>query len=181
LASVLLSVTIIVNACAQPSGIALNFHVLKTLGGSAAFLGVIFSVSAGASLLSSSVVATRKRWPHLGRMIVLAIGGMGLSFVLSGLAPTLGLLPVTFGIGGAMGPLMQIPVNTLYQDITPPDIRGRVFALRTALSRVLSPLSFVLAGVLLDALGSRVVLAGLGLVLLLAAAVAGTRRELNGV
>ncbi len=181
LASILLGITIVVNACSQPSGIALNFHVLQTLGGDAAFLGLIFSVSAGASLLSSSVIATRKRWPHLGPMISLAVGGLGLSYVLSGLAPALWLLPVSMGVSGMAGPLMQIPTSTLYQDITPPDMRGRVFALRSALSQILSPVSFALAGVLLDTLGSRIVLTGLGIVLCLAAVMAGTRREIRNV
>lgn len=181
LASVLLGLTIMVNACSQPSGIAMNLHILKTLGGDPAFLGSLFSVSAAASLISSSIIATRKRWPHLGRMAAIAVGGLGLSYIMNGLTPWLWLLPVSMGIAGAMGPLMQIPINTLYQDITPPDMRGRVFALRTALSQILSPVSFALAGVLLDAFGSRVVLAGLGAILCIGSAAAGTRRELRDV
>ncbi|MGE5580812.1 MAG: MFS transporter [Bacillota bacterium] len=181
LASVLLGLTIMVNACSQPSGIAMNVHILKTLGGDPTFLGSLFSVSAAASLISSSIIATRKRWPHLGRMAAIAVAGLGLSYILSGFAPWLWLIPVSMGISGAMGPLMQIPINTLYQDITPPDMRGRVFALRTALSRILSPVSFALAGVLLDTLGSRIVLALLGVILCIAALAAGARRELRDV
>lgn len=65
LASTLLTMTVVVNACSQPSGIALNVHVLRTLGGSPAFPGVIGSVSAGAALLTSLRLAAPKTWPHL--------------------------------------------------------------------------------------------------------------------
>lgn len=114
-------------------------------------------------------------------MVVVAIGGIGLSYVLASIAPTLGLVPVAFAVAGFMGPLLQIPIQTLYQDITPAEIRGRVFALRVALSQVLSPLSFALSGVLLDAFGSRVVFGGLGLILLSTSVAVSMRSEMKDV
>ncbi|MGI6666941.1 MAG: hypothetical protein ACOX5Q_05720 [Bacillota bacterium] len=100
-------------------------------------------------------------------MIGNQFGGMAL---LVSLTPWLATVPLAYAIGGLMGPALQIPILTLYQDITPVDMRGRVFALRVSLSQMLSPLSFALSGVLLDALGSRLVFAGLGLVLIAASA-----------
>jgi hypothetical protein len=49
-------------------------------------------------------------------------------------------------------------MSTLYQEITPPDIRGRVFALRFTVSTFLSPVSTPLVGIGLDLLGSTAVL-----------------------
>jgi len=168
LAFTLLMITIVVNACSQPAGIALQVHVLQTFKGDSAVLGLARSMWAGASILASFIIASWGKRLRVGQMLLLGIAGSGLSFILVALLPWLGAIPLAYAVGGLMSPALQVPMQTLYQDITPVDVRGRVFALRVSLSQVLSPLSFAVSGVLLDALGSRVVFAGLGVVLLAA-------------
>lgn len=166
LAFTLLMTTVLVNACSQPAGMALQVHVLQVLKGDATVIGLAHSMWAGASILSSFVIASWGKRFRLGQTLLLGVAGSGLSFVLVSLLPWLKAIPVAYAIGGLAGPAVQVPVHTLYQDITPDDVRGRVFALRVSLSQVLSPLSYAVSGILLDVLGSRMVFAGLGLTLI---------------
>ncbi len=181
LAFTLLATTILVNACSQPTGIALNVHVLKTLGGQPTLLGLTGSVSAGAALLSSLVMATKKDRRHFGKTLALGVAGTGLAYFSIALVPRLGFIPFAFALSGFAGPVLQVPIQTLYQDITPPDLRGRVFALRMSISQVLSPLSFLLSGMLLDSIGSKAVFGILGLILLVTSVGVGTSRPLRDI
>ncbi|NLA61305.1 MAG: MFS transporter, partial [Firmicutes bacterium] len=79
---------------------------------------------------------------------------------------------LAFALFGASTPFIQVPMSTIYQEITPQDVRGRVFALRFTVSTFLSPVSTPLVGIWLDSLGSTAVLlmlaGGLGTVSLAA-------------
>lgn len=181
LASMLLVTTMVINACNQPSGIALNVHILRTFRSDAVYLGGIASASAAASLVSSLVVASRKRWSRLGLMVSGAVAVTGLAFGIASVTPWLSMVVVAFLLRGFAGPMLNTAVQTLYQDITPPDIRGRVFALRVSFSQLLSPISFAVSGVLLDGFGSRAVFAGLAILLLILSGILVTRKEIRDV
>lgn len=162
LAMTLLILTVLVNFCAMPSGVAFQVHVLRTLKSDSRVFGMSMSASAAASLLASFAIATRKRWPHPGRVLLMGIFGMGLSFALAGLSSNVASLVAALVLFGAAGPFIQVPVSTLYQEITPAPIRGRVFALRFTVSTVLAPISTSLVGWSLDTYGSKLVLLALG-------------------
>lgn len=162
LAMILLVLTILCNFFMIPAGTALQFHIVRTLGYDPKLLGVTTSATAAASIVASIVLMTKKRWPHLGYMIALGVAGIGASYAMtSGVRNPLAL-PVVWSISGLMGPVLQVPISTLYQEITPSEVRGRVFSLRTALSTALAPVSALAGGFLIDLYGSRVVLLGLG-------------------
>ncbi len=158
----LLLITVMCNFLMIPSGLALQVHVLKTLQGDSRFLGAASSAAAVASLLASLVILARKKWPHLGYMMGTGIMGIGLGYMLTAATRSLANVPLTWAISGLMGPVLQVPISTLYQEMTPADIRGRVFALRGALATSLAPVSVLGGGILIDRFGSWRVLYGLG-------------------
>lgn len=168
LAMMLLSLTVVCNFLMMPSGMVLQVHVVKTLHGDSRILGAASTAAAGASLLASLVILSRKRWPHLGYMIASGVMGIGLSYILTAVIDNVAFIPLVWAISGLMGPVLQVPVSTLYQEITPAELRGRVFSLRTALSTSLAPISALAGGFLTDRLGSAKVLGGLGGLLLIA-------------
>lgn len=162
LAMHLLVAIVLVNFLAVPSYTAFEVHVLGTLGADPGALGYAFSVSAVASLVAAYLVALRKRWPHLGRMMMTGAAAMGASFVLTGISRSVTGVVWAFALFGAAGPLLLIPVGALFQEITPTGIRGRVFASRFVVVTLAAPLTTPLAGWGLDRLGSRPVLLLLG-------------------
>lgn len=162
LAAALLMAIVLVNFAGVPSYTAFEFHVLQTLKADTGVLGLAFSVSSATSLAASYLVALRKRWPRLGRMLALGVLAMGVSFALTGLAKESHAIVWALGVFGAAGPLILIPVGTLFQEVTPSEVRGRVFSLRFVASMLLAPVTAPLVGWSLDTIGSAPVLLGMG-------------------
>lgn len=158
LAMNLLVMAVFINFCAMPSGLAFQVHLLKALRAKPELLGLAFSVSAACSLVSSYTMAMKKRWPRLGLTMACGVGVMGISFASMGASRSLPHAYLTFALFGAATPFIQVPMSTLYQEITPPDLRGRVFALRFTISTFFSPISIPLVGLGLDKIGSSAVL-----------------------
>ncbi len=158
----LLLITLAVNFCAVPADLGFQFHVLKTMGKTEDLLGLAFSVSAVVSIIVGAIIATRKSL-SLGLMLLLGSLGMGISFALTGLSVQPWVLFVAFALFGATGAMIQIPISSIYQRITPSDIRGRVFAFRFAVSNLFAPLSSPFVGLGLDRYGSKSMLLILGL------------------
>ena len=158
LAMNLLVMAVLVNLCTMPSGLAFQFHVLKVLGADSDVLGLAFSIAAVASSITSYLMATRGRWPRLGCTMACGIAAMAVSFGAIGMSRHMWQVFAAFALFGGSTPFIQVPMSTLYQEITPPDIRGRVFALRFTVSTFLSPVSTPLVGIGLDLLGSTAVL-----------------------
>lgn len=165
LAMSLLAMAIFINFCANPAGLAFQVHLLKTLRVDPELLGVGFSVSAVASLAASYFMAMRKRWPRLGLTMATGVAIMAMSFALMGMSSSIAEVYVVFALFGAVTPFIQVPMSTLYQEITPAEIRGRVFAVRFTANTLFSPVSTPLAGLALDAMGSRTVLLALAALL----------------
>ncbi len=162
LAMYLLVMMVFINFLAVPSYTAFEVHVLQTLGLDADALGFAFSVSAVVSVAASYLVAMRRRWPHLGRMMAIGMAAMGASFVLVGASGGLSGVVWAFALFGAAGPLILIPISALFQEITPTGIRGRVFAARFVVSTLMAPLTTPVVGWGLDKFGSVPVLWILG-------------------
>lgn len=158
LAMHLLVMAVMVNLCTMPSGLAFQFHVLNVLGADSDVLGLAFSVAAVASTITSYFIATRGRMRRLGCTMVTGVAAMAISFAAIGMSRQVWHVLVAFALFGGSTPFIQVPMSTIYQEITPPDIRGRVFALRFTVSTFLSPISTPLVGIGLDSLGSTAIL-----------------------
>lgn len=168
LAVILLLSTIIVNASNQAGSQAMQVHVLKTLAASPSVLGLIGSASAAAMLLGSVVLYSRKKWPALGRILLISTAAGGLAYLLVALPRRVEWLPFIMAGCAAAGPFMGMAVSTIYQQITPPELRGRVFAVRSTLSTIMTPITTLAAGWAIDAIGTRVVLMAIGVCALVA-------------
>lgn len=162
LAVILLLSTIIANATNQAGGQSMQVHVLKTLAASPSVLGLIGSASAAAMLLGSVVLYSRKKWPALGRILLISTAVGGLAYVLVALPRRAEYIPFIMAGCAAAGPFLGMAVSTLYQQITPPELRGRVFAVRSTLSTIMTPLTTLAAGWAIDAIGTKVVLTAIG-------------------
>ncbi len=172
LATMLLGLTMVVNFCTGPAGIALSVHVMKTIGGTVEDLGMVNSVAAAASLIGSLAIVSRKRLNRLGYLMAGCILSFGVSRALTGLARTPLLVAAALAVSGFSGPMLQVAVNTLYQRVTPEEMRGRVFALRSTFAQILMPISFALVGPLVDKAGTTVGFLTIGGALILAGSAA---------
>jgi MFS family permease len=130
-------------------------------------LGAIFSV-AGVGIIAGSVGMTI--WGGPRRKLAGVIGAelvSGFAFVAIGVQPSLLLVGA-----GVLVAHMTLPViggcgQAIWQAQVPPELQGRVFALRQAVERAVVPVAFVLAGPLADgvfrpALAGGGALSGLG-------------------
>ncbi|HHW25811.1 MAG TPA: MFS transporter [Firmicutes bacterium] len=173
----LLLLTIAINLCTVPVELGFQVHVLQVLKKDTGMLGLAFSVAAVMSVLSSFWVAAIKS-VKLRKMLLMGIAGMGLSFALTALTTSMWTAFGTFALFGASGPLILIPISSIYHKVTPSDIRGRVFAFRSAASTLMAPLSTPIVGWGLDMFGSKTMLVVLGVALLTVGAFASISRPL---
>jgi hypothetical protein len=130
-------------------------------------LGAVFSI-AGIGVIVGSVSMTVWGGPRrkLAGILVAELVS-GLAFVAMGIQPDLVLVA-----GGAFAAHVTLPViggcgQAIWQAAVPPELQGRVFAIRQALERAMLPLAYVLAGPLADgifrpALASDAPASGLG-------------------
>lgn len=104
------------------------------------------------------------RLSHLpkGRLILAGFAGYGLVLIGLAFAPSFELAVVLFVLGGAANMVFYVPNITLSQELTPPDLRARVFGARIALLNLSWLPVIVLSGALADAVGvpSLILIAG---------------------
>lgn len=117
----------------------------------AASMGAVQTAS-GAGMLIGSIILSAWGGPKQRRVpsIIgfIALGALGL--ILMGLQPSVfmiaaGAFTLLFVI-----PLASGPSQALFQSKVEPGVQGRVFAIRTMISRSMMPLAFILAGPLSD-------------------------------
>ena len=105
-----------------------------------------------------------------GRKLLTGLLAFGLLFPVAALMPSL-LLAVPFLIlGGIANMFFYVPIATLLQTSSEPEMRGRVFAAKQTTTRILSVFGFVGGGALAQAVGFvPTVLAVSGLIVIAAA------------
>jgi len=103
-----------------------------------------------------------------GRMIIAGYTFLGLFTTLMALSGNLGVvLAIAFGIGIA-NMVFIIPSQTLFQERTPPNLIGRVVGFRFSLVFGAMTLSIGFGGILAEFLGVTTVIAGVGIVTMIA-------------
>ena len=103
-----------------------------------------------------------------GRMIIAGYTFLGLFTTLMALSDNLGIvLAIAFGIGVANMAFI-IPSQTLFQERTPPNLIGRVVGFRFSLVSGAMALSIGFGGILAELVGVTSVIAGVGIVTMLA-------------
>ncbi|MCX5973700.1 MAG: MFS transporter [Coprothermobacterota bacterium] len=116
------------------------------------------------ALLMGSIGAVRHRLAWIFPPI-LVIGMMTILLPLVRIFPF--SLSFAFFIGFCL-PVANITSNTIFQERTPDNLRGRVFGTRNTIAQGLTPLSMILGGILADAVGVPLTFALCGALALLA-------------
>ena len=152
-----LVMAMLINFVANPAGALLPLFVTKHLHGDALGLGWLNSSLGVGVVLGGLALGV---WGGFRRRIVttlLGVVGMGLGFLVVGLAPEGGLWIAMGGLffAGTMNAMANGPLSALLQSQVAPGMQGRVFTLVQSLVTAMSPLSLALAGPLADLFGIR--------------------------
>lgn len=148
---------------------AFNFQVLMPLLALRAFHAtsraytVMLAVVGVGSLVGALVMASRARQPNLRRLAWLAVAVGGSSVALAA-APTLPVALVVSPLLGAAAIAFAITGNSTLQLTASPTMRGRVMALYSVVFLGSTPIGGPIAGWVGQHLGSRVALAGGGVI-----------------
>ena len=113
-------------------------------------LGTLLS-AAGLGMLSGSLVMSVWGGPKRRIYGVLgAVGTTGLCILCAGIRPWIPLIAVA-AFGGCLGsPVINASSQAIWQVKTPPDVQGRVFAIRHVIAWSSIPLAYLTAGPLAD-------------------------------
>jgi MFS family permease len=134
---------------------------------------LILPVGLGAVLAMLVVVRLLRQGMRKRQLISVGLFGGGSAMLLLALViyrftkMKIGLAFLTMiGLGASLATLL-VPVQTLIQEITPEDMRGRVFGVLGFIVTLASVLPMLLAASVADILGVNVMLTLIGLVILL--------------
>jgi hypothetical protein len=140
-----------------PLLVGLPFLTENSLGGGSATFGILLSAFGAGSLLGAAGAGSIARVPRLGTFVLAIAIGMGAAFGLLGLAPnvaTAGGILAAIGVGAGF---LNVHIFSWLQSRTAEEMRGRVMSMVMLGSVGLAPLSYALAGVIID-LGAATVM-----------------------
>ncbi|HWQ46499.1 MAG TPA: MFS transporter [Longilinea sp.] len=119
--------------------------------GDASDLGMVQMVS-GVGMLAGSLVISAWGGPKKNRIAVL-IGAIGLSsigLVLAGIQPSIFLIGAGYMVMLFFIPIGSATSQAIFQTKVPPDAQGRVFSIRSMISRSIMPIAYLLSGPIAD-------------------------------
>jgi MFS family permease len=152
--------------------------VTQDLGASDASFSAVVAL-AGVGIAAGSIAGSAGGSPSTlrGRYLV-GLFVIGFGFFVSGLAPGIELLLVTFAVTGFGNGLMLVYERLIVQELVPDRLTARIFGVKDALTAWAFALSFLAAGGLVSVLGARavVVAAGSGVLLVSLATAVKLRR-----
>lgn len=161
-----------VNFLVGPFAVIFPVFSERTFAGGAVGFGWLMGGLGGGMLLGS--LCTPRLSATLSEATII-YGGMavvGVAFASMGAAPTLPLAVAGAAVAGFCVAPGNAVILTLVQRLTPPHLQGRVFATLFAAVSVATPLGVALAAPMLDLVGPRAVLLGVGALTVAAAATA---------
>jgi MFS family permease len=156
--------------------LGLNYRVVLPLlarfvfEGGPGTLGLMTSVMAVGSVAGALYVAGRGRPTRT--VLVVSVGLLGVSSLLAGIAPTLGLELATLVLIGVTTITFLATANATLQLTSSPEMRGRVLALHGIVFLGTTPIGALLSGWLAEHYGARVPMWLSGVTCLAVAAVA---------
>ncbi len=133
-----------------PLSVGLPFLADHTLGGGSATFGILLSAFGAGSLLGAIAAGSVARVPRLGTVVLGIAVGLGLAMGLVGVAPN---VPAALGLLAALGVgagFINVHVISWLQGRTAEAMRGRVMSMVMLGSVGLAPLSYALAGAIVD-------------------------------
>ena len=148
------------------SSLAPSLIFQRFAGGNAEIGASQFGIAEGA-IAAGAVAGGVLLAPQLarigkGRLLVGGFAIYGIVLIALALAPTFEIALVLFALGGVVNVLFYVNNVTISQELTPPDLRARVFGARIALLNLSWLPVIVISGALADAVGVSllIILAG---------------------
>ena len=128
--------------------------------------GIAEGAIAAGAVLSGVFVAPQTTRIAKGRLLLFGFAIYGAVLIALAFAPTFELAVILFAIGGVVNVLFYVSNVTISQELTPPDLRARVFGARIALLNLSWLPVIVLSGALADAVGVSLLIAIAGAITL---------------
>jgi MFS transporter, DHA3 family, macrolide efflux protein len=178
---VLRSLLVVYAAAAVAVGAAItvmNALALRTFRAGAPGLAALDAAITVGILFGSFTVA-RSGSGSAGLKFLWGLTAFALLIGVLATAPGLVLAALVLVLTGVANMWVFIPMQSIVQTAPPPAMRGRVISVMTSANRVLFVIGLVGAGALLEQTGTATLLAGIGIILLLAASLGWTRRALR--
>jgi MFS family permease len=144
----------LVSLMGMPYAVLMPIFAEQILGGDSGTLGYLMGASGVGALIAALALASRKEVFGLGRWIMLACGGFGISLILFSASKVfwlsaLLLVPVGFCMMTHMS-----SSNTLVQSMVPDNLRGRVMSVYSMMFMGLAPFGALLSGSLAGSIGA---------------------------
>jgi MFS family permease len=155
-----------------PLSVGLPFMADHTLGGGSATFGILLSGFGAGALVGAVAAGSISRVPRLGTIVLSIAIGLGIGLGLLGIALN---VATAFGLTAAMGigiGFINVHVVSWLQGRTAPEMRGRVMSMVMLGSIGLAPVSYALAGAIVD-LGPIPLMFGVAGAIVIAASLAG--------
>jgi predicted MFS family arabinose efflux permease len=149
----------------------------ETLDAGDAGYGALLA-SWGAGMVVGSMLFAVLRRRSLRMLLLISTSAIGVSYAVTGLAPTLLFACLAFVIGGAGNGVHWVALISALQEFSRPVMHARVIALLESGTSAMLGVGFLLGGVLTSLASTRVtfVAAGIGVLLVIAVVVAFARR-----
>lgn len=133
-----------------PLSVGIPFLADHTLGGGSATFGILLSAFGAGALIGAVGAGAIHRVPHLGAVTLTIAVGLGVGLGLIGVAPN---VPLAIGLLAAIGigaGFINVHVVSWLQGRTAAEMRGRVMSMVMLGSVGLAPVSYALAGLVVD-------------------------------
>ena len=161
----------LVSLMGMPYSVLMPIFAEEILHGDSSTLGFLMGASGSGALMAALVLASRKHVFGLGRWVMLACAGFGISLILFSFSRSFWLsAALLVPVGFAMMTQMSSS-NTLIQAMIPDELRGRVMAVYSMMFMGMAPLGSLLAGTLAGVIGAPETVALGGVVCVVAAVI----------
>jgi MFS family permease len=155
-----------------PANVGLVFLADHVLGGGSVTFGLLVSALGAGALAGAIGAGSFVRMPRLGTVVLSIAVGLGIAFGLLGVAPN---VPVAAALAAAVGlgaGFLNVHIISWLQGRTAEEMRGRVMSMVMLGSVGLAPVSYALAGLVVD-LGPISLMFGVAGAIVVVAALAG--------
>jgi len=152
-----------------PLSVGIPYLAKTSLGGGAAAFGILLSGFGAGALVGALAAGSVERVPRLGTVMLSEAVVLGILLGLIGVAPS---IPVALGLLAAIGlgvGFLNVRAVSWLQARTPGEILGRVMSIVMLASVGLTPVSFAVAGAIVDLDAIALMFAAAGGIIVLAA------------
>jgi MFS family permease len=171
----LLLLLALVSLTGMPYAVLMPIFADKILHSGARGLGLLMGSTGVGALAATLVIAARREVRGLGRWILYASTGFGVSLILFSFSRSMPLSVVLLLPAGFCMLIQMASSNTLIQTMVPDELRGRVMSVYSMMFMGMAPFGALLAGAVAHRLGAPVTVAMGGVVCIAGSIVFGSK------